>query len=135
MPLVADVHADVVQERAVLQPVAFLVRQAVHAAGLIEDGERELGDLLGVVGPVAAPFGQLDRAAAAHVGIALDLADARAVAMDVVEDEAFAQRQVAQGEFIGAEPPEDRVEEDRVRPPTGPRAAGRGRASPAAPRG
>ena len=34
--------------------------------------------------------------------------------MDVVEDEAFAQRQVAEREFLGAEPPEDRVEQDRA---------------------
>ena len=71
MPLVADVHADVVQQRAVLQPVAFPVRQAVYAAGLIENGERELGDLLGVVGPIAAPFGQFDGAAAADMCLPL----------------------------------------------------------------
>src|SRR5262245_53039755 len=34
MPLVADVNADVVEERAVLQPLAFPFGQAVHAARL-----------------------------------------------------------------------------------------------------
>ena len=38
MTLVADVHADVVQQRAVLEPVALAIAEAVHAARLIEDG-------------------------------------------------------------------------------------------------
>ena len=86
----------------------------MHAARLIEDVERQPRDLLRVLRPVAAALAELDDAAAPDVGIALDLADAGAVAVDVVEHDAFAQRQVAQRERVGAEPPDDRVEEDRA---------------------
>ncbi len=109
--LVADVHADVVQQRAVLEPLAFAVAQPVDAARLVEDGQRQSRDLLRVLRPVAAPLAELDDAAAADVGVAFDLADARAVAVDVVEDQAFAQRQVAERELVGAEAPDDRVEQ------------------------
>ena len=98
--------------------------EAVDAARLVEDGQREPRDLLRVLRPVAAALAELDDAAAADVGIALDLADARAVAVDVVEDEAFAQREVAERELVGAEPPDDRVEAAPSRRPT--RSARRG---------
>ena len=61
VPLVADVDADVVQERRVLEPLALAIGQAVHAARLIEERQRQPRDLLRVLGPVAAPLGQLDR--------------------------------------------------------------------------
>jgi hypothetical protein len=96
MALVADVHADVVQQRAVLEPLAFAIGQAVHAPGLIEDRQRQPCDLLRVLGPVAAPLAELDHAAAAHVGIAIDLCDLFPVPRDVIEDHALAQRQVAE---------------------------------------
>ena len=111
MALVADVHADVVEQGAVLEPLALAVAEPVHAARLIEDVQREPRHLLRVLRPVAAPFAELDDAAAADVRVALDLADARAVALDVVEDQPFAQRQVAERELVGAEPADDRVEE------------------------
>ena len=98
----------------VLEPLALAVGQAVHAARLVEDAQREPRHLLRVLRPVAAPLAQLDDAAAPDVGVALDLADARAVAVDVVEHEPFAQREVAQRELLGAEPPEDRVEQHRT---------------------
>ena len=74
-------------------------------------------------GPVAAPLAELDDAAAADVGIALDLADARAVAPDVVEHQPFAQRQVAERELVRAEPADDGVEQHRRRRPTDRRGA------------
>jgi hypothetical protein len=36
MPLVADVHADVVEQRRVLEPFAFAIRQSVDAARVVE---------------------------------------------------------------------------------------------------
>ena len=87
--LVADVDADVVQQRAVLEPLAFAVGQSVHAARLIEDVQRQPRDLLRVLRPVAAPLAELDDAAAPDVGVALDFADPGAVAVDVVEDDAL----------------------------------------------
>ena len=46
MALVADVDADVVQQRAVLEPLALAVAEPVHARRLVEDIERETRDLL-----------------------------------------------------------------------------------------
>src|SRR5687768_7793176 len=77
---VADVDPDIVEQRPELEPVALLLAKAVHRARLIEDRQREPRDLLRVLGPVAAALTQLDHAAPADVGVALDLADARAVA-------------------------------------------------------
>ena len=114
MALVADVDADVVQQRAVLQPFPLAVGEPVHAARLIEDVQRQPRDLLRVLRPVPAPLAEFDDAAAADVGIALDLADAGAVAVDVVEHDALAQGEVAEREPIGAEPADNRVEEDRA---------------------
>ncbi len=37
----------------------------------------------------------------------------RAIAADVIEDQPFAQRQIAQREIVGAEPAQDRIEQDR----------------------
>ena len=108
--LVADVDPDVVEERAVFKPVAFAIGEAVDAARLVEDRQRDLGNLLRVLRPVAAALAELDHASPAHVGIPFDLADPRAVAMDVVEDEPLAQRQVAESELLGAELLDDRVE-------------------------
>ena len=114
MALVADVNADVVEQRAVLEPLAFAVAEPVHAARLIEEAQGEPGDLLRVLGPVAAPLAELDDAAPADVGVALDLPDPRAVAMDVVEDQPFTQRQVAERELFRAQPSQDGVEQNRA---------------------
>src|SRR5688572_16329125 len=98
--LVADMNADVMQQRAVFQPLAFAVGEAVGAARLVEDAECEPRDLLRVLGPVAAALAEFDDAAPADVGVAFDLADARAVAVDVVEDESFAKGEVAQRQVL-----------------------------------
>jgi hypothetical protein len=111
MTFVADVHADVVQQRAIFQPLALAIGEAVHTAGLIEDAQCQTRNLLRVFRPVAAAFAQFDHASPPDVGVALGLADARAVAADVVEHQPFAERQVAQRELVGAEPAHDRVEE------------------------
>ena len=110
--LVADVDADVVQERRILEPLALAIGQAVDAARLVEQRDREPRDLLRVLRPVVAALGELEDAAAADVGIAIGLRDLLAVPRDVVEHQPFAQRQIAQRDLVGAEPPQDRVEQD-----------------------
>jgi hypothetical protein len=117
MPMVsfvADVHTDVVQQGAVLEPLALAIAEAVHAARLVENAERQSSHLLRVLRPVAAPLAELDDAAAADVGVALHFLDARAVAMDVIEDETFAQRQIAERQLLGAEAAQDRIEQHRA---------------------
>jgi hypothetical protein len=90
MAFVADVDADVVQDRRVLEPLPLFVRHRVDAARLVEEPEGEPRDLLRVLGPVVAALGQLDDAAAPDVGVAIGLRDLLPVARDVVEDETLA---------------------------------------------
>ena len=94
--------------------------------------QREPRDLLRVLRPVAAALAELDDAAAPDVGVALDLADARAVAVDVVEDEPFAQREVAEREVVGAEPARGSCRAAPSRRRASRRGADRGRACAAA---
>ncbi len=96
MPLVADMHADVVQHGAELEPLSLAIAESVHALRLVENIERQARHLGGVLGPVAAALSKFDDAAAANIGVALDFLDPRAVAMDVVEDDAFSQREIAE---------------------------------------
>ncbi len=114
MTFVADVHARVVQDRRVFEPLALLVGHAVNARVRSKSASASSRDLVRVIRPVAAALGQLDDAAAPHVGIAVRLRDLLAVLGDVVEDQAFAQRQVAQADLAGVEPFENRVEQDRA---------------------
>jgi hypothetical protein len=88
--LIADVRADVVQERRKVQPLALAIGQAVDAARLIEDRQREARHLIRMLGPVAAAFGQLDDAAPPHVGILAGLRDVLPVVLDVIENQALA---------------------------------------------
>ncbi len=111
MALVADMHADVVQQRRVLEPFALAVGHPVHAACLLENRHREPRHLRRVLRPVVAAFRQLDDAAAPDVGIAIGLRDLLAMARDVVEHESLAEGHVAQGDFLRAEPADDRVEQ------------------------
>ena len=69
----------------------------------------------GVGRVVVAPLSQLDRAAAPHVRNRVDALDPPLVASHVVEDQPFAQRQVAEREFLSAKPPEDRVQQHGAR--------------------
>jgi hypothetical protein len=112
MAFVADVDADVVQERAELEPFAFAVGQRVDGARLVEQHQREPRDLLGVFRPVVAAFGKLEDAAAADVGEAIGLGDFLAVLCNVIEDQPLAQRQIAERQFVGFEPAQDFVQED-----------------------
>jgi len=91
MPLVTDMHTDIVKDCGVFQPFAFAIGHAVNAAGLIEQGDRQPRHLLRVFGPVIAAFGKLEHAAAADVGIAIRLGDLLAMPCDVVEYQPFTQ--------------------------------------------
>jgi len=46
VPLVADVHADVVQDRRVLEPLALAIGEAMDRARLIEERHRQTRDVL-----------------------------------------------------------------------------------------
>jgi hypothetical protein len=102
MPFVADVDADVVQQRAELEPLAFAVRESVHAARLVEQRQCQTRHLLRVLRPVIAPFGELDDAAPPNVGISLGLRNLLAMARDILEHQPFAEREIAEGQFGGA---------------------------------
>jgi hypothetical protein len=56
-----------------------------------------------VIGVVVAALGQLQDAAAAHVGNLLDVGDFLLVPPDVVEHQPFAQREIAQRQLLGAQ--------------------------------
>jgi hypothetical protein len=92
VPLVADMDADIVQQRRIFQPFALAIGQTVHAARVIEQHHRETCHLLRMVGPVVAALRQLDDAAATDVRVAIGLDDLLAVTRDVVETQAFSER-------------------------------------------
>src|SRR5947208_273559 len=73
--LVRDVHADVVEERGVLEPLAFAIRQAVHASGLFEQGDGQASDLACMLRKVVAPLRELEDAPPPDIGIAVGLRD------------------------------------------------------------
>jgi hypothetical protein len=87
----------------------------MERARLVEDRERETCDLLRVFGKVVAPLGQLDGTAAPDVRDAIDLRDLLLVAPDVVDDEPFTQRQVAERDVLGVQAAKDRVDEHGTR--------------------
>ena len=98
----------------VLEPLAFAVAEVVERARLIEHRERQPRHLPGVSRLPVAALGELDRRAAANVGIAIDAGDFLAVAMDVVEHETLAERQVAERDLLGPELAHQRIEENRA---------------------
>ena len=115
MPLVADVDADVVQQRGVFEPFALAVRQAVNRAGLIEQRQRQPARpaARGRASSCTARRAR-SRCGAARRGSDRPARSARGVALDVVEHQPFAQREIAQRDFLGAQPPQNRVEQDRA---------------------
>src|SRR3954470_17011370 len=86
----------------------------MHAARLVEDAERQPRDLLRMLRPVSAPLAELDDAPATDVGVTLDFANPGAVAMDVVDHQAFAECEIAQRQVLGAKPAKDGVEKHRA---------------------
>ena len=104
--------ADVVKDRRVLEPLALAVGQAMNRPRLIEERHRQSCHLGRVLRPVIAALAQLEDAAPPDIRIAIGLRDLLPVLRDVIENEAFAQRQVAQCDLAGAEAPQDFVDED-----------------------
>jgi len=115
MAFVADVDADIVQDACIFEPLAFAIGQPVDAPCLVEQHRRESCDLLRVLGPVVAPFGELEHAPSAYIRVPIGLRDLLPMPRNVVEDEAFAQRQVAECDVGRAEPPDDRVQQNAAR--------------------
>jgi len=115
MLLVADVAADVVEQRGVLQPLALAIGQPVHGARLLEHRHGEARDLRRMLGPVVAPFGQFHDAAPADVWIAIGLRDLFSMARDVIEHQPLTQRHVAQRDVFGAQSPDDRIDQHGAR--------------------
>ena len=118
---IADVRADVVHHRGELEPLARVIRQSMNSPCLIEERERQAPDLLGMDRLVVASLGQGQRTAASDVGNLICLGDLAFVGPDVVEDDAFAQGEVAQRDLGRAKAGEDGVDEhrscdDQVRP-------------------
>jgi len=112
---VADVHADVVEQRRILEPLAFRVPQPVHAACLIEHRQAQLRDVARVIRRVAAAFTELDDASAANVGITIHLSDVPAVALNVVEHQPFTQREIAECQFVRTKTAQYRVQKNGSR--------------------
>ena len=115
MPLVADVDADVVEQGGIFEPFPLAIGQAVDDARLVEQSDGEPCHLLRVLRPVVAPLGELEHAPSPHVGIPVGLSDLLPVTPDVVEDEALAQRQIAERDVRGAEPAQKRVQQNAAR--------------------
>ena len=113
VPFITDVDAGIVQDGCVFEPLAFLVGHAVDRPCPIEQRQRQPGDLVRVIRPVAAAFGQFDHASAAHIGITVGLRDLLAMLGDVIEDQALTKRQVAKAEVGGVELFQNRVQQNR----------------------
>jgi hypothetical protein len=114
MVFVADMHTDIVQNRRVLEPFSLAIGETVDSSGLVEERAGQSGDLLSVLGPIATTLCQLDDTAATDVGITVGLGYLLAVPGDVVEEQAFAERQVAQGDGGSFEAPDDGIQQNRA---------------------
>ncbi len=106
--------ADVVHQRCIFEPFALAVRQSMHGACLVEERKRQANDLIGMLGVIAAPLCELERASPTDIRDAVDLRDLSTVAPDVIEHQSLTEREVAERQFLGAEPPKDRVEQNRT---------------------
>jgi hypothetical protein len=91
MTLVADVDADVMQERGIFEPLTLAIGQTMDPACLVEQADCQARHLLSVLWVVVAPLGELEDTAPADIRIAIGLDDFLAVPGDVVEHQAFAQ--------------------------------------------
>ncbi len=107
--------ADVMHQRCVFEPFALAVGEAVHRACLIEEREGETDDLIGMLGVVAAPLCEFERAPSTDIRDAVDLRDLTTIAANVVENQPFAQRQVTERQFLRVEAPKNRIEQNRAR--------------------
>jgi hypothetical protein len=115
MLFVADEDADVVEDRGVLEPFALAIGEPVDRPRLIEQRRGQPRDLLRVFRIIVTALGELEHAPAADVRVAIRLRDFLAVTCDVVEDEPFAQRQIAQRHVVGAEAANELVQQHDAR--------------------
>ena len=110
---VADVAADVVEKRAVLQPLALGRGQLVERVRLVEDLERQARDVRRVEDlGVAAPQQAVD---AARPDVAVDGHPDLAVARDVVEQQSLPQAPLAHDDRVGAGALQDPGEQQAAR--------------------
>ena len=112
MLLVADVNAHIMQEGCILEPLPLPVGQPVRRPRLVEERERQTRNLLGVLRPIVAALTKLDHASPPDVGILIGLSDFLPMAGDVIEDETFPKREIAQRDLLSAKPAEQRVEKN-----------------------
>ena len=103
MAFVADMRADVVQQRCIFQPLAFARSQVMAGLKLIEQLQCQFGYLLGVIRQIVAPLAQFDHGSTTHIGISLDLLDVRTISSNVVEHQPLAQCEIAQHQIVGSE--------------------------------
>ena len=106
---VADVDADVMKQRGVFEPLALSGAQTVRRLRLVEQRERHPCDLVRVLAPVVAAFGQFDHAPTPDVRVLLDFGDVGTVLPDVIQNESFTQGEVAERDFGHPELLEDGV--------------------------
>ena len=125
MARVADVAADVVHQRCVLEPFALAIRERMNRAGLIEEREREPHDLIGVVCVIVAALGKLQRAPAPYVRDAVDLCDLAAVSPNVVEDRALREARGRRASVPLRRDGEESYRAEQLRRRPGPHVAGR----------
>jgi hypothetical protein len=114
MAVIRNVHADIMEQRCILEPFAAAVGERMNAARLIEEAGGEARDLRRVLRRVIAPLGQLDDAPPPHVGVAIGLRDLLPVPCDVVEHETLAKGEVAERQLGRAEAPQDRFQQNRA---------------------
>jgi hypothetical protein len=53
---VTDVHADVMHQARVFEPLACPIGETMHRSRLIEERQRQPRHLMGVLGPISTPF-------------------------------------------------------------------------------
>jgi hypothetical protein len=96
MPLVADVDTDIVQDPGVLEQLSLAIRQPVHRARLVEQGDGQTGDVLRVFRPEVAPLGELEDAPPPYVRIPIGLRDllCSEPAQDLVDENHAGNREV-----------------------------------------
>jgi hypothetical protein len=111
MSRVTNVRPDIVEQRGELEPFPLPIGEPMDAPCLVEHRKAQPRDLIGMLGPVAAAFRQLDHAAPPDVGVLAGLRDVLTIALNIFEDEPFAKREVAQRNLAGIDVPQNRVEQ------------------------
>src|SRR5258706_7816674 len=106
-----EAPAEVMHQRCVFQPLAFGIGESMDGARLVEQRQRQSNDLLRMLRVVVAALGELERAAATDVRNAVDLRNLTTIPTDVIEYQPLTESEIAQRQFLGAETPDDRVEQ------------------------